>query len=855
MSRSTQDAQAKPHPMDDQASLFNKINEMHCTGLGALVDLPQLLTCGNEASDKHATVEAITRVSLPANDSDTRFVTEIRLRCQPEQLFRITIRPKASSSHEHAPTKPIVIAHTASAEESPALIEKASELIRGNCNQEISEEVLELDIAGPDQPNLILVDLPGLDHTGVGDKAQEGGDCAVEVARKYMKNPQSIILAILSADLPTKSQKVLDIAAEIDPKQERTLGIITHPRAIVTMKMQVSDSVLSEITQRKLRLGWLLLPDHILGKQKTLPVGNEENNPVTLWERDWEALGKCANSVENLTDWLNDTFAEHIKKGVPELVLAIDAAVSNKKSMLPELTLPRETLGQQRTFLFSLSNTFECILRQAISGAYSAPFFDTRDHDVVADLADPRRLRAIIRALSQHFANAIDVIGCRRKIVEPDKILDWPPISENPYPGFRRPQCLTRAEFEHQVSQQIQRDGISTVVGNPDELLVGALFRDQTQPWGEIAHVHLITAWKSVRDCVVSVLQYLTDQETADHIMQLLIDPELKELKINLLEKLEELTAYNKRGRLLPVTPSVLANVEKYKSYRLRALYESEGPASQGLAISGAQSGRETRVLRKPSTDCTTAEAIDLLQAHYDAAMTTFIDNVSILAVENCLLGPLPCLLTAEKIGELDDAYVQELGMEPRSAVVSRERLNAEINMLQPNSQALKEFIVPDLPLPVPSVPGTDSSELGAALMVSSGGQPFLVTQEESHRPNLRDSWASNSAYSSQGLFGALKTPKATAPVVNSSSGTVAPQHVSPAPGVSTLSPGHPRHLETTPTTLDFPSVWCFREKDGVNNCYNQYQNLVYMSKFTKFSQEELRFADYLNNLSQHRKT
>ncbi|CAG8219031.1 unnamed protein product [Penicillium salamii] len=586
MSGSTQAAQAKPHPMDGPASLFDKINEMHCTGLGALVDLPQLLTCGNEASDKHAAVEAITRVSLPANDSATRFVTEIRLRCQPESLFRITIRPKAPNSDEHAPIKPIVIAHTASADESFALIEKASKLIRGNCNRGFSEEVLELDIAGPDQPNLILVDLPGLDHTGVGDKAQGGGNCAVEVARKYMKNPQSIILAILSAAAPVKSQNVLDIAAEIDPKQERTLGIITHPHAIATMKMKVSDSILLEISQRKLRLGWLLLPDHILRKQKTLPARNEDNNAVTLWERDWEALGKCANSVENLTNWLSDIFAEHMKEGVPGLVLAIDAAVSNKKSMLPELVLPRETLGQQRTFLFSLSNTFECIVRQAISGAYSAPFFDTQDHDVGADLGDPRRLRAIIRALSQHFANAIDVIGCRRKVVEPDKFLDWPPISENPYRGFRRPQCLTRAEFEHQVSQQIQRDGVSTVVGKPDDSLVGALFRDQTQPWEEIAHVHLITAWKSARDCVVSVLQYLTDQQTADQIMQLIIDPELKKLRINLLEKLEELTAYNKRGRLLPVTPSVLAKVEKYKSDRLRALHESEVPVTQGPAIS-----------------------------------------------------------------------------------------------------------------------------------------------------------------------------------------------------------------------------------------------------------------------------
>jgi len=45
----------------------------------------------------------------------------------------------------------------------------------------------------------------------------------------YMKNPRSIILAVISAKSERATQIVLKYAGEIDPEGSRTLGIITKP--------------------------------------------------------------------------------------------------------------------------------------------------------------------------------------------------------------------------------------------------------------------------------------------------------------------------------------------------------------------------------------------------------------------------------------------------------------------------------------------------------------------------------------------------------------------------------------------------------------------------------------------------
>lgn len=647
------DSDDEPHTLQEPASLVENITELHSMGVGEMIDLPQLLACGNEDSGKHAVIEAITRARFPAKTGTAHFVTEIKLRRQPKSLFRVAIRSKTPARNDiDTPTRPFLLTHVTSTGNSFSVISKASQLIATTCRHGVSDEILDIEIGGPDQPNLLIVDLPGLQPTDIDHDTQEEEDGVTQMLRGYMKNPRSFILAVLSADVNLQSQRILDIAAEFDPKQQRTLGVITHSNKLGPMSDL--DSLSSEIVTRKLSLGWLLLPENFHRMQKTPYEKVDKDRPGSLQMEYWEAQGKCANYVESLQDWLGDIFAKHTQDSVAGLISDIQTMILDKESKLPKLILPRHTLEQQRSFLFSLSNRFERILSQALSGIYTDAFFDTRGDADHAAFGDSRRLCFIIHELNSHFEEAIEVIGSRRKL--PEASGGWKTFRKlaNHYDNIRSPECLERVKLENEIARQIQPDGGLHVLGSSNHSLVGALFRDQTQPWDEIAQVHLMKSWKSARSCVISVLQYLTDQRTSDLIMQTLIDPELEKYKTNLLAKLEELTAYNKRGQISSSSRSVLATIENCRNERLLARIQETLPTWDKGAVTKEQLKLTTQALKTSSREFAAAEIVDQMQAHYDVSIQphrwTHIHFYFLLTVSSMPFGHLLTILLTSQL-------------------------------------------------------------------------------------------------------------------------------------------------------------------------------------------------------------
>lgn len=93
-------------------------------------------------------------------------------------------------------------------------------------------DVLRIELSSPDQPNLTIVDLPGL--FGASDKNQSDEDLKLvqDLVTDYMKQRRSVILAVVAANNAFANQPVTRFAREIDPQGLRTLGLITKPDKI-----------------------------------------------------------------------------------------------------------------------------------------------------------------------------------------------------------------------------------------------------------------------------------------------------------------------------------------------------------------------------------------------------------------------------------------------------------------------------------------------------------------------------------------------------------------------------------------------------------------------------------------------
>ena len=117
--------------------------------------------------------------------------------------------------------------------ELPSIITDATKAMGledvGQTNKAFARDVLTVKICGPSRPQLTLVDLPGLIHSANRMQSDDDVQLIQELVLDYMKNPRTIILAVITAKNDYANQIVLKHCQTIDPAGHRTFDIITKP--------------------------------------------------------------------------------------------------------------------------------------------------------------------------------------------------------------------------------------------------------------------------------------------------------------------------------------------------------------------------------------------------------------------------------------------------------------------------------------------------------------------------------------------------------------------------------------------------------------------------------------------------
>ena len=89
-----------------------------------------------------------------------------------------------------------------------------------------TEEIL-LDIYSPNYPDLQFVDLPGFTRTTVAGQNEGIVQLIEELNLKYMRDPNTIILAIQDGTQDIANSEALNKALSVDPEGKRTVGVLT----------------------------------------------------------------------------------------------------------------------------------------------------------------------------------------------------------------------------------------------------------------------------------------------------------------------------------------------------------------------------------------------------------------------------------------------------------------------------------------------------------------------------------------------------------------------------------------------------------------------------------------------------
>jgi hypothetical protein len=97
-----------------------------------------------------------------------------------------------------------------------------------------SKDLLRVKVSGPNRPHLTIIDLPGLIHSETKQQSASNVELVQDVVQAYIKEPRSIILAVVSAKNNYANQIVLKLARAANKSSNQTLGVITKPDTLIS---------------------------------------------------------------------------------------------------------------------------------------------------------------------------------------------------------------------------------------------------------------------------------------------------------------------------------------------------------------------------------------------------------------------------------------------------------------------------------------------------------------------------------------------------------------------------------------------------------------------------------------------
>ncbi len=290
-------------------------------GFSRYVGLPEIIVCGDQAAGKSSVLEAISGMRFPARDGlCTRFATELVLRRGHETSTKVFITPGEGRYDEEK--KALERWQPRASIEKDGLevvTEEALSTMEVPTARRFYDDILRIELTGPEQPHLTMVDLPGLFRAGNKEQLDTDVDTVRSMVEKYMARPRSIILAVVSAKNEYVLKEVTSMAKYADPEGATYLGAdLQNPTPWMLAPIPRDIGCVSPRTPR-----WTSVSDGMFLGTATLSSGARPRPNATPSRRisSQGAFGPCVNpshcSVEALRIRLSSVLKDQILSQLP----------------------------------------------------------------------------------------------------------------------------------------------------------------------------------------------------------------------------------------------------------------------------------------------------------------------------------------------------------------------------------------------------------------------------------------------------------------------------------------------------------------------------------------------------------
>lgn len=543
-------------PSKDHSDLLNIIDNLRSQGISRFIDLPQLIVCGDQSSGKSSVLEAVSGIRFPTKDNlCTRFATELVLRRSPITNVSVAIVPSADRTEAEKVQLSSFQHEVAELSHFEQLVDKAKNAMGLDSNAKaFSNDILRVEVSGPAQPHLTLVDLPGLFQAG--NKAQSDTDAQIvkELVLTYMRKARSVILAVVSAKNDFANQIVTKYAREVDPEGFRTLGIITKPDTLhAGSDSERSFIELAMNRDVQFRLGWHVLKNRDYDTRDCSAQERDDAERAFFSQGMWATLPTSHVGITSLKPRLSSLLREQILTELPSLTEDVITGIKECKETLRKLGEPRVTLSEQRLHLVRICQEFSSLMKLAVSGVYIEAFFG----NPMEDSGYNRRLRAVTQNICLEFAEAMRRNGHTKEIVSGDKEMRT---------DLGNPVKIKRADYIQEVKSLMKRSRGLELPGTYNPLIIGDLFYEQSKNWAELAHQYIDIILDATRTTLNAILENTSDAATGDGLRRFLLNPGMNRLQSELEAMVESILEPHQRGHPITYNHYFTDHIQKAKA-------------------------------------------------------------------------------------------------------------------------------------------------------------------------------------------------------------------------------------------------------------------------------------------------
>nr|XP_046240531.1 interferon-induced GTP-binding protein Mx-like [Scatophagus argus] len=287
------------------------IDSLRSLGVEKDLALPAIAVIGDQSSGKSSVLEALSGVALPRGSGIvTRCPLELKMKRKKEGedwYGKISYQ-----DYEEEIDDPVDVEE---------MIREAQNELAGD-GVGISEDLISLEIASPDVPDLTLIDLPGITRVAVKGQPENIGDQIKRLIKKFITKQETISLVVVPCNVDIATTEALKMAQEVDPDGERTLGILTKPDLVDKgTEETVVNIVHNEVIH--LKKGYMIV--RCRGQQEI----TEKVSLIEAMEREKTFFQDHAHfqilyneghaTVPKLAEKLTLELVNHIQKSLPRL--------------------------------------------------------------------------------------------------------------------------------------------------------------------------------------------------------------------------------------------------------------------------------------------------------------------------------------------------------------------------------------------------------------------------------------------------------------------------------------------------------------------------------------------------------